>query len=59
MALHRRLTPLAALLLTGGPAIATDKPMWELGIGMSALSFPDYRGSDESGFYAVPFPYFV
>lgn len=59
MALHRRLIPLAALLLTGGPAIATDKPMWELGIGMSALSFPDYRGSDESGFYAVPFPYFV
>ena len=59
MTLHRRLTPLAALLLACGPAVAADKPLWELGIGMSALSFPDYRGSDESGLYAVPFPYFV
>jgi outer membrane scaffolding protein for murein synthesis (MipA/OmpV family) len=26
---------------------------------MSALHFPDYRGSDESGFFAIPFPYAV
>jgi outer membrane scaffolding protein for murein synthesis (MipA/OmpV family) len=61
MSLHRHLT-LATLLLSGlsaGHACAAEKPLWELGIGMSALSFPDYRGSDESSLYAVPFPYLV
>ncbi|MBW8329710.1 MAG: MipA/OmpV family protein [Thiobacillus sp.] len=61
MSLHRRLT-LATLLLAGlpaGHACAAEKPLWELGAGISALSFPDYRGSDESSLYAIPFPYFV
>jgi outer membrane scaffolding protein for murein synthesis (MipA/OmpV family) len=61
MSLHRHLT-LVALLLAGfsaGHACAAEKPLWELGLGMSALSFPDYRGSDESSLYAIPFPYVV
>ena len=61
MFLHRRLT-LATLLLAGfsaGHACAAEKPLWELGVGMSALSFPDYRGSDQSSLYAIPFPYLV
>lgn len=61
MSLHRRLT-LATLLLAGLPAVhafAAEKPLWELGAGISALSFPDYRGSDQSSLYAIPFPYFV
>jgi outer membrane scaffolding protein for murein synthesis (MipA/OmpV family) len=60
MFLHRRLT-LAALLLacSAGHAVAAEKPLWELGIGISALSFPDYRGSDQSSLYAIPFPYLV
>ena len=61
MPLNRRLT-LATLLLAGlpaGHACAAEKPLWELGAGISALSFPDYRGSDESSLYAIPFPYFV
>lgn len=61
MSFHRRLT-LAVLLLAGisaGHACAAEKPLWELGIGMSALSFPDYRGSDQSSVYAIPFPYLV
>jgi outer membrane scaffolding protein for murein synthesis (MipA/OmpV family) len=60
--LHRRLISPAVLLLAGlfaGRAFAAEKPLWELGIGMSALSFPDYRGSDESSLYAIPFPYVV
>jgi outer membrane scaffolding protein for murein synthesis (MipA/OmpV family) len=60
--LRRRLVSRAMLLLAGlsaGNAFADEKPLWELGIGMSALSFPDYRGSDESSFFAIPFPYVV
>ncbi len=52
----------AALLLAclcTGRAFADEKPLWELGVGMSGLSFPDYRGSDESRLYAIPFPYVV
>ena len=62
MSLHRRLTLLAALMLAclpAGHACAAEKPLWELGVGMSALFFPDYRGSDESSLYAIPFPYLV
>lgn len=58
MSLHRRLIPLAALLLAGH-ALAAEKPLWELGAGISALSLPDYRGSDQSSLYAIPFPYLV
>lgn len=57
-----RLIAAAVLLCVGArPALAgaADKPLWELGAGMSALSFPDYRGSDEASLYAIPFPYFV
>lgn len=32
-------------------------PQWELGIGISALALPDYRGSDRTRHYALPFPY--
>jgi outer membrane scaffolding protein for murein synthesis (MipA/OmpV family) len=59
---HRRLIYLAMApfaSLSAGQAFAAEKPLWELGVGMSALSFPDYRGSDESGIYAIPFPYVV
>jgi outer membrane scaffolding protein for murein synthesis (MipA/OmpV family) len=38
---------------------AAERPLWEAGIGITALQFPDYRGSDENGTYPVPFPYFV
>jgi outer membrane scaffolding protein for murein synthesis (MipA/OmpV family) len=60
MFLHRRLS-LAALLFAccAGHAFAAEKPLWELGAGISALSLPDYRGSDQSSLYAIPFPYLV
>lgn len=38
---------------------AEEKPLWEAGLGVGALMFPDYRGSDETSFYPVPVPYFV
>ncbi|MFZ0789614.1 MAG: MipA/OmpV family protein [Chromatiaceae bacterium] len=53
---------LLALLLvsTAGPIAAqTQEPLWELGLGVTALSFPDYRGSDHQRAYVLPMPYFV
>ncbi|MHB1438710.1 MAG: MipA/OmpV family protein, partial [Thiobacillus sp.] len=60
MSLQRRLI-LAALLLAGltGHGFAAERPLWELGAGISALSLPDYRGSDQSSLYAIPFPYLI
>ena len=62
-ALRRSHIVLLTILLLGGAcagnAAELEKPLWELGIGMSALHFPDYRGSDESGIFAIPFPYVV
>ena len=39
------------------PVGATEKPLWELGIGVAGVRFPDYRGSDQSNFYLLPLPY--
>src|SRR3954452_9072918 len=38
---------------------AEEKPLWEAGLGLGGLLFPDYRGSDESQAYPIPVPYFV
>lgn len=54
-----RLGAVLCGVLSAGHAGAGEKPLWELGVGMSALHFPDYRGSDESGLLAIPFPYVV
>lgn len=48
---------LLAFFLTACPVFAEDLPLWEIGIGVAAWHLPDYRGSDESRFYALPFPY--
>ena len=34
-------------------------PLWEAAIGAVGFTFPDYRGSDQSRVYVLPFPYFV
>lgn len=41
------------------PRPTTLKPLWELGLGFTALSLPDYRGSDQSHGYVLPLPYIV
>jgi len=51
-----------AMILFFPPGISfgqEEKPLWELGMGVGLLYMPDYRGSDESRFYALPYPYFV
>lgn len=40
-------------------ASAELKPLWEAGLGVGALGFPDYRGSDETNLYPIPVPYFI
>jgi outer membrane scaffolding protein for murein synthesis (MipA/OmpV family) len=40
-------------------AAAGDKPLWELGAGVTVLAFPDYRGSDQTRTHVLPIPYVV
>ena len=59
--------PLAALVratalvlgLHMASARAEQLPLWEAGAGAAALSFPDYRGSNQRQFWLLPFPYIV
>lgn len=50
---------LALVLLPALAPAAEDKPLWELGVGVAALSFPAYRGSDKTYNFAMPVPYFA
>lgn len=40
-------------------ARADQKPLWEAGLGVGVVAFPDYRGSDQEQVYPVPVPYFI
>jgi MipA family protein len=40
-------------------AHADQLPLWEAGIGLAVIDFPDYPGADERTTYALPLPYFV
>ena len=39
------------------PVGGVSEPLWELGLGIAAVRFPDYRGSDQSSTYALPLPF--
>jgi outer membrane protein len=54
-----RTALLAALLPLAHPALAELRPEWEFGAGATAFTLPDYRGSDESRAYLLPFPYLI
>lgn len=46
-------------LLLAGVALAAhgeEQPLWELGVGAAAISFPDYRGSSKQRYYVLPVP---
>ena len=36
-----------------------EKPLWEIGLFNGAIYLPDYRGSGESSFFALPLPYIM
>src|SRR5688572_5702414 len=44
---------------TATGALAEQLPLWEVGAGVAALSFPDYRGSNERQAWVLPYPYIV
>jgi len=50
----------ACLLAVSGVAQAVEeKPLWELGLGVAAFSFPSYRGSDQTNNFLMPVPIFT
>jgi len=61
--LLRRVAPAAALAVlassTAHTARAEQQPLWELGLGIGAVVFNDYRGADTTHVYPLPVPYFV
>ena len=50
---------LSALTLATSAAQAEEKPLWEVGVGVAALSFPSYRGSDQTNNFMAPVPLFT
>lgn len=49
---------LLALLPCAPLPAAADRPLWEIGAGVGAATFPEYRGSNERASFVVPLPYF-
>jgi outer membrane protein len=52
-----------ALLMLATATAGADEPApvktWELGLGVGAVSGPDYRGSKQTHNYIAPIPYFI
>jgi outer membrane scaffolding protein for murein synthesis (MipA/OmpV family) len=42
-----------------GKVQASERPLWEAGLGIGALATSDYRGADTSSSYVLPYPYLV
>jgi outer membrane scaffolding protein for murein synthesis (MipA/OmpV family) len=57
----RRRVAIAAVVAVLAPIVvdAEPKPLWEAGLGIGGIVFPDYRGSDELQAYPIPLPYVV
>lgn len=60
--------PIGMVVLLSIPLLATtiasakeptEKPLWEAGAGVGVVSFPAYRGSDQSQTLILPTPYFT
>lgn len=56
---YRRAALSCAILAGALNAHAEDQPLWEVGAGVAALSFPAYRGSDKTHYLLLPIPYFT
>lgn len=61
MMVHRTILLVLTLFILAAPqnSFCAEKPLWELGVGGGFLLMPDYRGSDKTRAYLLPFPYAV
>lgn len=51
---------LACLACLAGPAVtAREAPLFQFGLGVGAIIFQDYRGSDTTHAYPLPIPYLI
>jgi outer membrane protein len=48
-----------SLGLMTSSALAQQRPLWELGLGLAGLHLPYYRGSNQERGYLLPFPYII
>jgi outer membrane protein len=59
----RRVGEILAMLAFAGcvtpPVAAKEEPLLEVGLGIGAVAFEDYRGSDTTHAYPLPIPYFL
>ena len=57
----RKISLVVCIAALGGSFAghAEQRPLWEAGLGIGAVTFPDYRGSDRTQTYVLPVPYFV
>lgn len=55
--MHAALAAVIFALGTSCTARADQLPLWELGVGVAGVDFPDYRGADERTSYVVPIPF--
>ncbi|PKO37924.1 MAG: MipA/OmpV family protein [Betaproteobacteria bacterium HGW-Betaproteobacteria-6] len=53
------LAALGLAAMAGGVQAAGDQPLWEIGAGAAAFSFPSYRGSDQTHNFLMPVPHFT
>ncbi len=53
------LAPPAAPAAAEGQPQDHRQPLWELGLGIGALSIPNYPGSDQTQNYVLPLPYVI
>jgi MipA family protein len=61
LTVRRRQQACAAALLAAGGfaqcALAKEEPLYEFGLGVGAIAFDDYRGSNTAHGYPLPLPY--
>lgn len=53
------LAALSLVAMANGVQAAGDQPLWEVGAGLAAFSFPSYRGSDQTHNFLMPVPHFT
>ena len=57
--INRSAITLCLALSLSDTSMARELPKWELGIGLTTLNMPYYRGSDQNKTYLLPYPYII